>query len=156
DVIRAALSGQLPHQTDPAALLGQPPVTLFRARRFYVDALFWVDGTTTIHDQAFAGSFQLLSGASIEATFTFAPSRDVDGHLRVGELNAIRSTLVHPGDVSLIPPGPSYIHSLFHLVRPSLSLVVRTFSDASMGVQRAYSPAGLGWNPFLEDPARDR
>ena len=71
DVVRAVFAGGLPQQVDPDARFGQPPVTLYRAPRFYIDALFWVDGTTTIHDHAFSGAFQVLAGQSIENDILF-------------------------------------------------------------------------------------
>jgi hypothetical protein len=153
-IVELALRGDVPAQCDPAARFGQPPVTLFRGPRFYIDANFWVDGTTAIHEHAFAGAFQLLQGASIETTFAFAPSREVDRHLRFGQLEVQGSTLRQRGDVQTIRAGSSFIHSLFHLARPSVSLVVRTY--ASTPIQLEYSPAGIAHDSFLQDERRDR
>lgn len=153
EIVEAAFRKEIPPQCDPGARFGQPPVTLFRGERFYVDALFWVDGTTVIHDHAFAGAFEVLDGSSIETTYTFAPARDVDGHLLFGELRVDGSTLRRPGQVQTIRRGPAFIHSLFHLARPSVSLVVRTFSD---GVQLEYTPAGIAFDSFPDDEWRDR
>jgi hypothetical protein len=155
DIVAAALAANLPEQRDPAGRFGQPPVTLFRARRFYIDALFWVDATTTVHDHAFSGAFQVLSGRSIETNFTFVISRGVGGHLHLGDLRAEASILRRTGEVRPILAGPSYVHSLFHLDRPSVSLVVRTYSDSAQRMQLEYS-AGIAFDPFLEDPIRDR
>jgi hypothetical protein len=156
EIVRTAFHDPLPQQSDPMARFGQPPVTLFRSRRFYIDALFWVDGTTAIHDHGFSGAFQVLSGQSIETNYSFEPLRDVDGHLGFGELRADRSALRGEGDVRAIPAGPGYIHALFHLARPSVSLVVRTFRDPAESTQREYSPGGVGYDSFLDDPVRDR
>lgn len=106
EVIDAVLGGELPQQVDPQARFGQPPVTLFRARRFYIDALFWLDGTTAIHDHGFSGAFQVVSGASIETNFAFDRSRDVDGHLSLGELKVEGSALRRAGDVRAVPADP--------------------------------------------------
>jgi hypothetical protein len=38
---------------------GQPPITLYRTSRFYIEALFWMEATTSIHQHAFSGAFQL-------------------------------------------------------------------------------------------------
>ena len=156
DVAEAVFASSLPVQVDPRALFGQPPVTLFRAPRFYIDALFWVDGTTAIHDHAFSGAFQVLSGPSIETRFSFAPLHDVDGHLRLGTLKVQDSVLLGTGSVRAIPSGPGYIHSLFHLAHPSVSLVVRTFRDPTIGAQFDYSPSGVGYDSFMDNPVRDR
>jgi len=156
DIVRAVFAGELPQQLDPDANFGQPPVTLFRSRRFYISALFWVDGTTTIHDHAFAGAFQVLAGESIEANFSFAPEREVGGSLRLGSLLGGQAALRRAGDVRAVPAGPSFIHSLFHLARPSVSLVVRTFRDPTVATQFNYSSSGIAVDPFLQDPVRDR
>ncbi|HEY2904082.1 MAG TPA: hypothetical protein VGL59_26070 [Polyangia bacterium] len=151
-----ALQGDLPRQADPEAAFGQPPITLFRARRFYIDALFWVDGTTSVHDHGFSGAFQVLSGSSIETTFAFDETRDVDGQLRFGALRVLGTQLLQQGDVQPIAAGPTFIHSLFHLPRPAVSLVARTFSDVNPGVQLSYLPPGIAHNSFHADQTLDR
>ncbi len=156
EVVRAVFAGDLPEQVDPTGRFGQPPVTLYRGRRFYVDALFWVDGTTTIHDHAFSGAFQVLAGQSIETIFSFSPARDFDGRLQVGSLAVRGSALRTAGDVRAVPAGPNYIHSLFHLARPSVTLVVRTYNDPSPGIQLRYASAGIAFDTVGEDPVRDR
>src|SRR6266478_9159717 len=113
-IVAWALSSPLPQQADPKSKFGQPPITLFRSRRFYVDALFWVDGTTSIHDHGFSGAFQVLSGSSIETTFDFGENRDVGGQLRLGASNVRSTDLLPQGDVRPLTAGPALIHSLFH------------------------------------------
>ena len=39
---------------------GQPPVTVYRAPRFYIELLFWQESTTAIHQHGFCGAFTLL------------------------------------------------------------------------------------------------
>lgn len=156
EIAAAVFGGQLPEQSDPTARFGQPPVTLFRTPRFYISALFWLDGTTAIHDHGFSGAFQVLSGSSIETNYEFAPFREIGGHLRFGELLVRGSALRRAGDVRAVPAGPSYIHALFHLARPSVSLVVRTFTETVPIGQFEYSPAGIADHSFFDDPIRDR
>ena len=156
EIVRAVFRRDLPQQFDPKAGFGQPPVTLFRADRFFIDALFWVDGTTTIHDHSFSGAFQVLAGQSIETNFSFSETRDFDGCVRFGDLRVRQSELRATGDVRAVPAGPAYIHSLFHLARPSVSLVVRTQRDPKPGRQFTYSAAGVAYDSQTEDQARDR
>src|SRR5277367_6781571 len=52
-----------PGQSNINASFGQPPITLFRSERFYIEALFWIDGTTAIHQHAFTGVFYVLAGS---------------------------------------------------------------------------------------------
>ena len=155
-IVDEVFRGELPQQFDPSARFGQPPVTLFRAAQFFIDALFWVDGTTTIHDHSFSGAFQVLAGQSIETTFRFTPSHDFDGRVQLGQLSAGGSELRSTGDVCAVPAGPVYIHSLFHLARPSVTLVVRTYRDPNPGKQFTYSPAGVAFDFLSEDQNRDR
>lgn len=156
DVIRWALNAELPAQHDPTGRFGQPPVTVYRGRRFVITVLFWVDATTAIHDHGFSGAFGVLSGRSIETTFAFEVSKDFDGRFQLGELQVRGTALRKPGDYTPIVAGPRFIHSLFHLERPSVSLVVRTFSDPSPGVQLRYHPSGFAHEDRFEDEVRDR
>ena len=156
DVIRWALSSDLPAQLNARAKFGQPPITVYRGRRFVIDVLFWVDGTTAIHDHAFSGAFSVLSGRSIETTFAFTASKEFDGRFRLGQLGITGTALRKAGDVSPITAGPRFIHSLFHLDRPSVSLVVRTFSDPVSSVQHRYHPSGFAHQDPFEDEMRDR
>lgn len=147
---------KLPQQADPLAKFGQPPVTLFRGARFYIDALYWLDGTTTIHQHAFSGAFQVLAGSSIETQFAFERERTFDGHFVLGTLKVASSGMFRQGEVRPIWAGSKLIHSLFHLERPSVSIVVRTVTDPDVGPQFNYSRAGIGSNPFFTEETIDR
>lgn len=48
--------------------------------------------------------------------------------LSMGRTNFLNSELLRRGDVRTIHSGGRLIHALFHLDRPSVSLVVRTFN----------------------------
>jgi hypothetical protein len=156
EVLAWALRGEHPEQFDKRSIFGQPPLTLFRSRRFIIDALFWLDGTTNIHDHSFAGAFQVLAGSSIETTFRFDPSRTVDGQIFFGKLNLLESALRRTGDVQPITIGSSYIHSLFHLERPSVTILIRNLQGPMTPVQLQYEPCGVAWNPFFRDQTLDR
>ena len=156
DILAWALRGELPEQFDKSSIFGQPPITLFRARRFVINALFWLDGTTNIHDHAFSGAFQVLAGSSIETTFGFEASREVDGQMYFGRLGLLESELRKTGDVRPITRGSSYIHGLFHLERPSVTILIRSLHVPMTAVQLQYEPCGLAWNPFFRDPTLDR
>jgi hypothetical protein len=142
----------LPPQFDAHARFGQPPITLFVGRKFYIDALFWVDGTTSIHQHGFSGAFQVLAGSSIHTRYAFEPTRIVSPALSVGHLESRGSKLLRVGDVEPIRSGKGLIHALFHLERPSVSLVVRTMTDVAEQPQYSYLRPGLAHDPFLEEP----
>ena len=76
--------------------------------------------------------------------------------MMIGELSGQRSTLCRTGHIQPIRAGQQFIHSLFHLDRPSISIVVRTYDDARAPLQYEYSPVGLAHAPFQKSPARVR
>jgi hypothetical protein len=156
EILTWVLRGDLPEQFDQLSMFGQPPITVYRSRRFIIDALFWLDGTTNIHDHAFSGAFQVLAGSSIETTFSFAAARVIDGHLALGKLGLIDSALRRTGDVQPIVPGSSYIHGLFHLDRPSVTVLVRSLQEPILPLPMQYQPCGLAWDPFFRDQSLSR
>jgi hypothetical protein len=147
---------ELPPQHDVDEDFGQPPLTIFRTSRFLVTALFWVDGTTTIHQHGFSGCFQVLQGSSIETKYRFDTSRELDGHFKLGRLRAEASSYLRTGDVRAISSGGGLVHSLFHLDRPSISLVVRTLHDPWAGPQFTYARPTIAFDPFHRPETRQR
>ncbi len=142
----------LPTQADLEARFGEPPITLFYDDMFSIGALFWLDGTTSIHQHAFSGAFAVLEGSSVHARYDFerreqTSDADVRGQLRPpgGELRT-------KGDAHAIYSGPRFIHALFHLDRPSVSLVIRTHNDGHAGPQYDYARPGLGIDPHFAPP----
>lgn len=127
---------------------GQPPITVFSCERFYIDVLFWVDGSTAIHEHCFSGAFQVMDGRSIQSTYCFTPSRRYCDQLLSGKLELLAVELLRAGDVRPIRAGSGFVHALFHIDRPSVSVVVRTGIDAFTGPQYEYSRSGLAADPF--------
>ena len=41
---------------------GQPELVVFEDPRFYIQLLFWLDGSTDIHQHEFSGAFHVASG----------------------------------------------------------------------------------------------
>ncbi|MDB4983377.1 MAG: hypothetical protein JWM82_4129 [Myxococcales bacterium] len=147
----------LPRQMNLPATFGQPPVTLFCAKRFYIEALFWLDGSTSIHQHAFSGAFLVLSGSSIETRYSFVTEREWDGRFVTGKLAVESTALLRRGDIRPIASGRGrLVHSLFHLERPSLTLVVRTYRDADAGPQFDFARPGIGVDPFFKEETVDR
>lgn len=138
---------ELPAQLDLDLPFGQPAVQVFTTSRFYVEVLHWLDGTTTIHQHAFNGAFHVLAGSSVHATYRFAEERRYGAHLSRGRLDRDRVELLRRGDARRIVDGGAFIHSLFHLDRPSVSVVVRTHHVPS-GPQLTYERSGLAHDPF--------
>jgi hypothetical protein len=63
------LNDRQPLQTESG--FGQPELVVYDSPRFYIQLLFWLDGTTTIHQHEFSGAFHVMAGSSIHAHFGF-------------------------------------------------------------------------------------
>lgn len=140
---------RLPTQVDNA--FGDP-ITVFHDPRFYIDVLTWIDGTTSIHEHAFSGAFGVLQGASLHARYAFHPARRYSEQLALGRTERIAVELLRAGDARPIWAGARSAHALFHLDRPSLSVVVRTPRTVIVPpVQRVYRRSGIAYNPRRGD-----
>jgi hypothetical protein len=153
DIIRWLRSTpQLPQQLDIEASFGNPPVTLFYGSRFCIELYFWVDGTTEIHQHAFAGAFQVLVGSSIHSRYTFQEDHSISQHFRIGQVKFETCELLRQSDIRPILPGAEYIHALFHLDRPSATIAVRTFGLPANQPQYSYRKPFIALNPFYREP----
>lgn len=141
----------LPKQKDVYAKFGDPPITLFAASRFYIDVYFWFDGTTEVHQHAFCGAFQVLHGSSIHSWYEFERDTAINAYTEIGNINLKVCELLNIGDVQEIRPGRQYIHSLFHLDHPSVTIVVRTDKCPQFQPQFSYHKPFLALDPFFED-----
>ena len=153
DIIRwCHTTREWPGQQDVEGKFGNPPLTLFSGPRFHVDVYFWVDGTTTIHQHAFSGAFQVLLGSSIHSQYGFENEQKISEHFSVGEVVLKSVECLRQGDTRKILPGRKYIHSLFHLDRPSATITVRTYGTPSAQPQYDYHKPKFAVNPFFREP----
>lgn len=150
-VIRAE---RLPAQRDPDASFGEPPITVFQGRRFYIDVLFWQDGTTSIHRHGFQGAASVLQGGSLHTRWRFHPEQRVNSAMLLGRAELLGSERLRVGDLFEITP--ELTHSLFHLERPSATIVVRTVLETDVGSQYDLRPPGVAIDPFYTDTALKR
>ena len=139
-----------------ASGFGQPELVVFDDPRFYIQILFWLDGTTQIHQHEFSGAFHVLAGSSLHAEFAFANVRPVTAHFRLGDLQLTGTELLETGRTVPITSGGASIHSLFHLETPSVTVVVRTHSDPGTGPQFTYLPPHVAVDPFFSDALTTR
>lgn len=87
---RWVLAGSaLPPQQDIAAKFGDPPITVWAGRRFFVSVLVWRTSTTSIHQHAFTGAFQVLQGSSVHSRFEFDTRRVFSEDLAIGTLRNV-------------------------------------------------------------------
>jgi hypothetical protein len=137
-----ACTNTLPYQMNVEATFGEPPVTTFWHPDFYIEVLFWCTSTTAIHGHGFVGAFQVLTGTSLQSLFEFEPQPPKRDLCRIGRLRQTAATLLRPGATQEILGAEQFIHSVFHLGYPSVTIVVRTHSRA-VGVQYLYYRPGV-------------
>lgn len=155
DVLRHLLrAGRLPPQQDLGASFGQPPITVFRGRRFHVQVLFWLHGSTTIHRHGFSGAFQVLEGSSLHSRWRFVPEQRVNSHFFLGRTELLGCEVLARGAV--VPILPELTHGLFHLEAPSATIVVRSDGELEPGPQYEYHPPTIAVDPFFVDPLVER
>jgi hypothetical protein len=138
-----------PPQT--ASEFGEPEIVAYSHARFYIQLLFWLDGTTALHQHEFSGAFHVMHGSSIHAHYAFENARPVTPYLRVGNVRMKKMELLEAGRTVPIVSGPQAIHSLFHLDSPSVTVVVRTQHDPGTGPQFSYLPPHVALDPLHGD-----
>lgn len=139
----------LPRQMDLKGDFGDPPITVYTGPRFHIDVYYWLDATTNIHQHSFAGAFQVLLGSSVHSSYRFEKERELNSHFLIGKLQSADVSLLGKGDTRQINPGPEFIHSLFHLERPSATITVRTYGGEP--IQYTYLKPYLAYDPFFTD-----
>ena len=149
DVVKWATTRSLPTQVD--AEFGNP-ITVFHNPYFYIDVLTWIDGTTSIHEHTFAGAFAVLSGSSVHCRYQFLEIEALSDRLRLGQVSCLGVEHLKAGDVRRIHQGAAGAHSLFHLDRPTLSLVVRTHIASVATPQYLYLPPSVAFDPHFTTP----
>ena len=146
----------LPQQMDLEANFGDPPLTLYVGPRFFIDVYYWLDGTTSIHQHSFSGAFQVLLGSSVHTHYRFEKDREINQHFQTGKILPGDVSLLTQGDVREIIPGPQFMHSLFHLERPSATITIRNYKTFDAAVQFSYYKPFLAYDPFFTDASLKR
>lgn len=150
DIIRSlGTDPELPPQREDK--FSDLPIVLYNAPRFRVEAYYWLDGTTSVHQHGFSGAFQVMLGSSIHSHYTFKSERVINAHFSTGKLLLKEVQVLKKGDIKKILPGHQYIHSLFHLDRPSVTLTVRTHQTPNALPQYDYLKPYFAVNPFFEE-----
>lgn len=148
EVIEALLfDPQMPQQPQELSF-GQPPIIVYNHPRFYIEVLCWMDATTTIHQHGFSGAFHVLAGSSVHTRYEFMLRERINQNFLLGDVRFSSCEILSAGDTRMIRTGKDFIHALFHLHRPSISIVLRTRSEAEAAPQYNYFPPSLALNPF--------
>jgi hypothetical protein len=151
-----ATASDLPSQLDLASHFGEPPLTVFSHTRFVIDVYTWFSSTTAIHQHGFCGAFYVLEGGSVQSSYVFHPDVKVSSRICLGSLELEGVRLLSQRDLVPIRSGSGFIHALFHLQHPSLTVVLRTRDDPGASPQYTYAPPTVAYDPFFEPPALRR
>jgi hypothetical protein len=154
EVILALLADgtELPKQRASSDQFGQPPAVVYRRPDLEIQAITWMEGTTSTHQHGFDGAFRVMWGSSLHVGYSFDQQETLaEGHLVAGDLTKLESEVLGLGDVRPIVAGPGFIHALFHLERPSVTLVVRNGSSNLPFPQYDYRLPGLGFDVLDHD-----
>ena len=140
-------SGRLPTETKLADQFGQPPAVLDKGPEFFIQALTWMEGTTSIHQHGFCGGVQGDGRSEPSRPVPIRPGRT--GCTGAGRGRPLHGhpEILNVGDVRAIVPGPGFIHALFHLVRPSSPSWCATLR--AMSVLRSSATEGPDWPTLL-------
>jgi hypothetical protein len=126
---------------------GDVALRLHEGARFYVEALVWADGELAIHDHAFSGAFCVLSGSSLHVTYRFAVGELHNTGFATGALSVAHAEPLLEGDVRAIEAGRDFVHAVYHLARPTVTLVVRSRADLRALPQWSYVAPGIAFDP---------
>jgi len=143
------LNDEQPYQSSSG--FGQPELIVHDNPKFHIQALFWMDGTTDIHQHGFSGAFHVMAGSSLHCRYDFTNSRPVTSRFRTGDLKLRESALLPTGTTVPIASGDACIHSLFHLETPSVTVVIRTHNDPGTDPQFTYLPPHVALDPVQSD-----
>lgn len=144
------------HPLQSHSTFGQPEIIVFDHPRFYIQVLFWMDGTTDIHQHTFSGAFHVMDGSSIHSIFKFENRIELTEHFHLGDLQMSKTELLEKGQTREIRSGRSFIHSLFHLETPSVTVVVRTHCDPGQTPQFTYLAPRVALDPLHADALTER
>lgn len=133
------------------------PSIVYRCDDFHIELLVWIDATTSIHQHSFSGAFRVLAGSSIHSVYQFEDRQKVSSRLLIGDAKLDKVEILRQGDVRKIYSGRAgLLHSLFHLDRPSITLVVRNAVEewalpqyALARPNIAYAQKELGEDPIV-------
>lgn len=117
-------------EQQPSLEFSNLPPVVYRCEDFYIELLIWTDATTTIHQHSFSGAFRVLVGSSFHSIYDFNERERISSRLLIGDARLKGAEVLKTGDVRPIRPGRTgLLHALFHLDRPSVTVVVRNYSE---------------------------
>jgi len=110
------------------------PLTLVRSNKLLADIYFWYKSDTSIHNHHFCGAFKVIAGESFQINYEFKKQHSISEGLDVGELIKVQNKHLKLGAVQSIKRRDQFIHHVFHIGKPTVTLCIRTpsFQDEAL------------------------
>lgn len=141
------ISNQVQLLQDPIIATQQVPSTfsdmyfkLFDNGRFMIEILNWWGGHVNIHDHDFTAVQFQLKGKSLNVVYDFNEEEKC-GALTFGKLNVRNASIWNEGSTNIVRHGNLDPHGVFHIGRPTTSLLIRTHPTSRLGSQSNYFPS---------------
>jgi hypothetical protein len=112
---------------------------IYNDGRFYIEILNWHGSHVNVHDHDFSGVQFQLRGRSLNVVYDWCPTCNF-GALSQGELQLRHAELWEEGGRSIVRAGRLDPHCVFHLSRPTASLLIRTVPTKRYGSQLNHFP----------------
>jgi hypothetical protein len=116
----------IPAQTFPRNEFSDFPLTLVRREKFLIDVYIWMQSDTNIHDHHFCGAFKIIKGHSFQVNYTFKKTKELGEGFEEGVMTQLEGHELPLNSTQTIEPWDKFIHHVFHLQQPTITLCVRT------------------------------
>lgn len=127
---------------------GEYPITLYRNEDFLIDIYVWSELDADTHDHNFVGAFGQLQGRSMEVYYDYTDIKKTEHeHLETGLLTINDKKVLNPGDKSPIYLYEKFIHKVWHLDKPTVTICVKSIKGERL--VHHYTPDG---KRFTFDP----
>lgn len=123
------------------------PLVLYQHSHFRIELLSWLQASTSVHQHAFSGAFRVWEGSSLHSRYRFSGQQSVGVGVYRGETEYLGSEWLDRGDIRTIHAGAGLTHAVFHLQRPTFSLVARTHSEPWHAPQLTLLRPGYAYDP---------
>lgn len=129
----------IPEQLLHRHISDSPRINLYKDELIQLDLYFWIR-PTIIHSHHFWGAFQVVHGQSLHALFDFEDETSPVEVVSLGKLKVKKVELLAPGDVRGVVPGMRFIHQVYHLSKPTVSLVARLVEGGRERLEQCFFP----------------
>ncbi len=101
---------------------------IYSDERIYIELLHWNNLDTDLHNHNFTGVLFQIEGESIDVIYDFNMEKKYDDNIFFGEINIQQVDILKGAriDHQKIYMGHVYNHAVSHILRPTVSLIVRT------------------------------